>query len=200
MREARDYRVRHNRWQWRAGRLVLPALLVLLWAALPAGCGSQPPAPGAPAIAPFELQVKFANVDEAMQVLTAVATLSPGDATHITLDFWDIQLEPGEAYRPVGHVSRSESENLNIAIELYGQTELRPGGYLFGSDYPDCCVPSITYGGVEYQLAPHPQQLGQVQLESVELTEGGKLSGYVDLACYYGEIIRGSFTAVVHLR
>lgn len=177
----------------------MPLLVVLLGTAL-AGCGAQPARPATPLIAPFELQVKFANVDTNMQVVTAVATLSPGDATHITLDFWDAQLEPEEAYRAVGHLSRAELENLGIAIELYGQAALRPGSYFFGSEYPDCCVPSITSGGVEYQLLPNPQQLGQIQLESVDLSEGGQVRGSIDLECYYGEIIRGPFTAIVHLR
>ncbi len=146
------------------------------------------------------MQVKFANVDESMQVRTAVAFMSPGDNTHVTLDLWNVELSPDEAYRVVGHIARAEPEDLNIAIELYGEAVLAPGSYVFGSEYPNCCVPSITYGGVEYQLAPHPSYVGQVQVESVDLTDGGQLRGSIDLECYYGEIVRGSFTAVVHWR
>ncbi len=135
-----------------------------------------------------------------MRVLTAVATLSPGDATHVTLDFWDIEMDPADAYRPVGHVSKSGQEGLGIAVELYSGAPLTAGSYVFGSEYPECCVPSITYGGVEYQLAPHPQYVGRVQLDAVDLTEGGLVRGYLDLQCYYGEIVRGPFTALVHLR
>ncbi len=179
---------------------LLAAASALLLMLAPVGCGSQPAAPDGPAIAPFELQVKFANVEVNMRVVTAVATLSPGDATHITLDFWDTQLEPAEAYRPVGHVSRAGQDSLGIAVELYAKAPLTAGSYVFGSEYPECCVPSIIYGGVEYQLSPHPQYVGQVQLDSVDLTEGGQVRGYLDLQCYYGEIVRGSFTALVHLR
>ncbi len=191
--------VRHDREERGAAGWGIVSVLVLV--ILLPGCGNQPAAPLAPAAtAPFELQVKFANVDTGMHVYTAVATLSPGDATHITLDFWDIELEPADAYRAVGHVSREGLEGLGIAIELYGSAELVPGSYIFGSEYPDCCVPSIVSGDVEYQLLPDPHHPGQVQLESVDLTEGGQIHGNIDLECYYGEIIRGSFTATVHLR
>ncbi len=165
-----------------------------------AGCGSTAAPPQAIETTPFPLQVKFANVDLSMEVRTAAAFMSPGDNTHVTLDLWNVQLEPGEAFRAVGHITRSEPEELGIAIELYGEAALGPGNYVFGSEYPNCCVPSITYGGVEYQLAPHPSYLGQVSLESVDMTEGGTVRGSIDVECYYGEIVRGSFTAIMRWR
>ena len=193
--------VRPDRKKHRASRWGILSLLVLLPVTLAPGCGAGPAAPSVPeAPTAFELQVKFANVDTGMQVSTALAVLNPGDTTHITLDFWDVELEPAEAYRAVGHVNREGPKSLGIAIELYGSAELTPGSYVFGSEYPDCCVPSIVSDGVEYQLLPNPQRPGQVQLESVDLTEEGQVRGYIDLECYYGEIIRGSFTATVHLR